>query len=133
MNSNKLTKNFDEWNTRKKAIHNFGENKFYHPRDIWWCSLGKNIGFEQDGTKEEKSRPVLVLRGLSKNTCLIIPLTTSLKKHPMRIFLGIINNKKVSAIISQMRVVDTKRFINQIGVADKDIFEIIRKAVKILI
>ena len=45
---NKAIKDFNEWNTQKKTIHNSGENKFYHPRDIWWCSLGTNVGFEQD-------------------------------------------------------------------------------------
>ena len=129
----KAIKDFDSWNTRKKAIHNSGENKFYHPRDIWWCSLGVNIGFEQDGVREEKSRPVLILKGLSKNTCLVIPLTTSLNKHPMRIFLGVVDNRKASAIISQMRVVDTKRLFRKIGILNKEKFEEIRKTVKGLI
>ena len=130
---NKAIKDFDSWNMQKKAIHNSGKNKFYHPRDIWWCSLGINIGFEQDGTKEEKSRPVLILKGLSKNTCLVIPLTTSAEQHPMRIFLGVVDNKKASAIISQMRVVDTKRLFRKIGILNKEKFEEIRKTVKGLI
>ncbi len=92
--------------------------------------MGINIGFEQDGTKTESQRPVLVFKGLSKNTCLVIPLTTSTSQHPMRVFLGKVDSKNASAIISQMRVVDTKRFINQIGIVDKEIFDTIRKAVK---
>ena len=51
----------------------------------------------------------------------------------MRISLGIVDNKKASAIISQMRVVDTKRFINQVGVVDKEIFDTIRKTGKNMI
>lgn len=45
-----MHKDFDSWNSQKKNIHTKGENKFYHPREIWWCSLGINVGFEQDGT-----------------------------------------------------------------------------------
>lgn len=127
---NETIKDFDKWNMRKKAIHNSGENKFYHPRNIWWCSLGVNIGFEQDGTKEEKSRPVLILKGLGKNTCLVVPLTTSASQHPMRIFLGKVDNKNASAIISQMRVIDTKRLFRKIGNLNKDKFEEIKKAIK---
>ncbi|NQV00924.1 MAG: type II toxin-antitoxin system PemK/MazF family toxin [Parcubacteria group bacterium] len=128
-----IKKDFDSWNTQKKTIHNFGENKYYHPRDIWWCNLGANIGFEQDGTGVGHQRPVFILKELSRNTCLVIPLTVSTSQHPMRIFLGTVNNKKASAIISQMRVVDTKRFINKIGIIDKEIFDIIRKTVKNMI
>ena len=27
-----------------------GENKFYKPKEVWWCNLGINVGFEQDGS-----------------------------------------------------------------------------------
>ena len=126
-------KDFDKWNTQKKTVHNSGTNKFYRTREIWWCSLGINVGFEQDGIGTESQRPVLILRGLSKKTCLIAPLTTSSNKHPMRIFLGVVDNRKASAIISQIRIVDTKRLANKIGVVNKEKFEEIKKAVKNLI
>ena len=128
-----LNKNFSEWNTQKQVIHNSGINKLYGVREIWWCNLGVNIGCEQDGTKAEKSRPVLILKGLSKNTCFAIPLTTSLSKHPLRIFLGEIDGRNASAIISQIRVVDTKRLFRKIKKLNKEKFEEIRKAVKNLI
>jgi len=78
---NKIIKNFDEWNVQKKTIHDFGKNKLYHARDIWWCDLGINIGFEQDGTGEKNGRPVLIIRGFSKEVCLIVPLSTSQKNN----------------------------------------------------
>lgn len=130
MSSNK---NFDEWNIQKKEIHNFGKNKFYRIREIWWCSLGVNIGFEQDGTRGEKSRPVLILKGLSRNTCLVVPLTTSNEQHSMRIVLGKVDGKGASVIISQIRVVDTKRLFRKIKKLNKEKFEEIKKAVKNLI
>ena len=51
----------------------------------------------------------------------------------MRIFLGNVENKNASAIISQIRTVDTKRFVNKIGKISVEKFEEIRKAVKDLI
>ncbi len=126
-------KDFNIWNIQKQDIHNLEKNKLYRSRDIWWCNLGINIGFEQDGTGERNGRPVLILKGLSQNICLVAPLTTSLKRHPMRIGLGKLENKDASAIISQIRVVDTKRFVNKIGKLEKEKFEKIRKAVKDLI
>ncbi len=130
---NKITKNFDEWNTQKKIIQNFGKNKFYHPRDIWWCSLGANIGFEQDGTGIIKTRPIVILSGFSKEVCLIIPLTTSQKNNKYYLKIGKIKNKEASVIISQIRLIDTKRLLKKMGIIDKNKFEEIRKAVKNLI
>lgn len=45
-----MKKDFDEWNAKKKEIHKGGEAPFYNEREIWWCALGANVGFEQDGT-----------------------------------------------------------------------------------
>ncbi|MFH0845892.1 MAG: type II toxin-antitoxin system PemK/MazF family toxin [Patescibacteria group bacterium] len=133
LRENIIKKDFDVWNIQKKEIHNHGRNRLYRLRDIWWCNLGLNIGYEQDGTGENNGRPVLVLKGLSRNICLVIPLTTSIEQHFMRIPIGEIDGKNASGIISQIRVIDTKRFVNKIGKIDKKRFDIIRKAIKNLI
>jgi len=127
-----MQKDFDEWNVRKKEISEKNPN-FYHKREIRWCSLGLNIGFEQDGTSLEYSRPVLIIRGFSRHVCLIVPLTTSTKKNLYHFDVGIINNKKAFAILSQVRLIDTKRLQDRLGVIDRDKFEEIRKALKDLI
>jgi len=128
-----MKKDFGSWNEHKKDIHNNGENKFYHRRDIWWCSIGVNVGFEQDGTGDNTGRPVIIVKGFSKHVCLIVPLTTSKKQNKYYIKAGIVDSKKASAIISQIRLVDTKRLVNKMGVVDKKTFEIIRKATRDLI
>lgn len=125
-----MKKDFNNWAEIKKKLHENEVVRLYHAREVWWCSLGVNVGFEQDGDGAEYQRPVLVLKGLSKNTCLVIPLTTSAHKHPMRISLGEIAGKEASAIISQMRVIDTKRLEEKVGFINKEIFETIRKAVR---
>ncbi len=125
-----MEKDFDSWNEKKKELHNRADVPFFHEREIWWCSLGVNIGFEQNGSGNEYRRPVLILKGLSKRTLLAIPLTTSIKQHPMRPPIGIVENEKARALLSQIRVVDTKRLVRKIGYIDKNIFEDIRKTVK---
>lgn len=128
-----MIKDFDTWNENKKLIHTKNENKLYHNREIWWCSLGVNVGFEQDGDDIKHERPILILKGLSRNTCLVIPLTTSLNRHKMRIYLGLVDGKQASALLSQIRVIDTKRLINRIAIIDQKLFEDIRKATKDLL
>jgi mRNA-degrading endonuclease toxin of MazEF toxin-antitoxin module len=128
-----MHKKFDDWNESKKYIHGDGMSKFYHDREVWWCSLGVNIGFEQDGTNKDAERPVLILKGFSKDVCLIVPLTTSVKKNPYHIALGKVGDKNAFAIVSQIRLVDTKRLVNKIGFIDKDLFQKIRKVIKDLL
>ena len=65
-----MQKDFDKWNLEKKSIHSNQEFPFYNEREIWWCSLGVNVGFEQDGTGQKFDRPVLVIKGFNKNTFL---------------------------------------------------------------
>ena len=89
-----------------------------------------NVGFEQDGEGKEYQRPVLIFKGFSKDTCLIFPLTTSISKHKMRIPVGIVDKNEASVIISQPKLIDTKRLVEKVGFLDKEIFETIRKAVK---
>jgi mRNA interferase MazF len=123
-----MEKDFDGWNERKKKIDSFLWAPFFQKREIWWCYLGLNIGYEQNGSGKKRSRPVLVLRGLSRTTCLVVPLTTSNKQHPYRVSVGTIDGKEAQAIISQIRVVDTKRFINRIAILNVSIFEEVRKS-----
>lgn len=128
-----MKKDFDGWNVKKKVLHNADGSLFYHEREIWWCALGVNIGFEQDGTGEEYRRPILVLKGLSKQTCLVIPLTTAIHDHPLRPSIGLVEGKEARALLSQIRTIDNKRFVRKIGYLNQDIFNRIRKIIKELL
>jgi len=129
-----MQKDFDKWNELKKKTHaNEEYQPLYHEREIRWCRLGANIGFEQDGTGKEFSRPVLILKGFSRHVCLVVPLTTSSKKNPYHISIGEIGGRKAAIIKSQLRLIDTRRLDQQIGVLDKEAFKHIRKAVKDLL
>ncbi len=125
-------KDFDKWNKRKKEI-NDEEPNFYRARDIRWCSLGINIGFEQDGTSELYRRPVLVIKGFSRHVCLVVPLTTSTKINPYHMSIGIIEGREAFVIISQIRLIDTKRLHDPLAILGKEKFEEIRKAIRDLI
>jgi mRNA interferase MazF len=122
-------KNFNKWNQYKTEIENRGIGRFYKPREIWWCALGLNIGFEQDGKGDTFQRPILIIKAFSKRVCLAVPLTTSLKKNPYHLEIGLIENKQASVIISQITLIDTKRLINRISTIDTLTFESIRKAI----
>lgn len=43
-------KDFDIWNNQKKEIEKIDHTEItFSEREIWWVSLGKNIGDEEDG------------------------------------------------------------------------------------
>ena len=128
-----MDKDFDGWNIEKKKINSNDIKIFYHEREIWWCTLGLNVGFEQDGDSIYFKRPVLILKGLGIGSCIIIPITSSSNIHKLRIPIDIIDGKNASAVISQIRNIDTKRLQEKIGYLSKEKFEIIRKAIKDLL
>ena len=127
-----MQKDFDTWNTRKKELDRVKPH-FYYEREIRWCSLGVNIGFEQDGTSETHRRPVLIIRGFSLHVCLVVPLTTSKKQNPYHMSVGIVEDVEAFAILSQIRLVDTKRLHDRLTVLDKGKFKEIKKAIKDLL
>ncbi len=125
-----MQKDFDNWNELKKRLHDKGVNCFYHEREIWWCSLGINIGFEEDGKGAQAERPVLVIKGFNKHLCLAVPLSTSTKKNPYYVPAGNVDGSPASAIISQVQPIDTKRLVNRIGYLDPESFDKTKQAIK---
>lgn len=124
-------KDFDVWNVKKKCAEK-EKSRLYTVREVWWCRLGINIGSEQDGHGAEFLRPTVIVRGFGASICMIIPLTTSIHQHPLRVNVGEIQGKKASAILSQIRVVDTRRLVEKIGFLDKEIFKQLRKTARSL-
>jgi len=124
-----MEKEFDKWNEVKKKT-NAEEHRLYTVREIWWCQLGVNIGTEQDGSGERFLRPAIVLRGFGPDACLVIPLTTSTREHPLRVSVGAVEGRFARANLSQIRVVDTRRLVEKIGFLEKELFTNIRKTAK---
>ena len=132
-----MRKEYSEWH-KKKTILNKREdidNIFFREKEVWWIALGVNIGFEQDGKGEEFRRPVLIVKKFNKYLVLAVPLTTKIKKDNKYYVTCSITDDTISrmAIISQVRPVDTKRFIDKLGVADDDSYNEIKNAIKAML
>ena len=57
-------------------------------------------------------------------------LTTATKENKYHVAVGEVDGKPAAAIISQIRLVDTKRFIDKIGMLNKEKFDKMKNAVK---
>ena len=126
-----MQKDFDGWNLIKKKIDSKNVNLHYREREIWWCSLGLNVGSEEDGKGPSSLRPVVIIRGFNKNLCLVVPLSSSLKDN-LYYFKLRSGEKEVSALISHFKSLDTKRLRKRIGYLDKEYFAKLKQALKSL-
>jgi len=124
-----MQKEFDKWNIVKKKTDKEAP-RLYTVREIWWCRFGVNIGTEQDGKGDWFVRPCVILRGFGPNACLVVPLTTSSREHPLRIPVGLIEGLDASANLSQIRVLDTRRLEEKIGFLNIGLFSDLRKAAR---
>ena len=128
-------KDYRIWTPEKEKLHNEeNQRPGFHEREIWYCHLGENIGFEQDGKGNQFLRPVIILRKFNNEIMWVIPLTSAIKKSPYYFVISFgEDNKKSSAILSQIRLIDAKRLSHTIGEVSKKEFEELKKKLKELI
>ena len=69
-----MSEDFDAWNRLKKEINDEGVVGDFSEREIWWCRIGHNIGFEENGKNRQFSRPVLIFRKFNQALFLRISL-----------------------------------------------------------
>lgn len=126
-----MKKDFDSWNKIKQVIEKV-PSMLYNVREVWWCRMGVNIGSEQDGKGEHYIRPVVIIRSLWADSCVVVPLTTSTKEHFFRVPVGHIkeNAKPSCANISQLRIVDVKRLQQKVGFLNDKNFTALKKRIR---
>jgi mRNA interferase MazF len=122
-------KRFDDWNIEKKRLNETDPKVFFHEREVWWCKLGINVGYEQDGKNTQYARPVAILKTYSTNAALVVPLTSRDKKGTYYFDLGVVDGREAKAILSQLRFVDKRRLVNKADVINEDVFEKLRSAI----
>ena len=127
---------YNNWNEIKIAIEYENIIVGFKERDIFYMSMGKNIGFEQDGKGENFVRPVVIIKGFNKNMFFGIPLSTKMKEG--KFYYKFQFQKKDElveniALLSQMRLFSTKRLLNKIGVISKEDFIKMKNEFKSLI
>lgn len=99
---------FDAWNIKKQELDRNKRELLFKEREIWWCSIGKNIGEEVYGKGKGFRRPVVIFRKLTGNSCLAIPTTTKPRTgswyHHFKVA-----GKERWAMMHQMRFISANR------------------------
>ena len=100
----------------------------YRAQEVWWCSLGANVGVETDGKNEWFERPVLVFRKFSKHMFWGLPMTTKVQKQgPFYVSVSLFGEDQI-VMLSQLRVLSPKRLIRRMGKLSDEQFLAVNRA-----
>jgi mRNA interferase MazF len=124
-----VQKDFNSWNEEKKRVDSRKNLAYGYPREVWWCSLGVNVGAETDGKNINYERPVLVMRVYNKETLLVLPITSKEKKDifhvPINVRVGTVWVK-----LTQVRVISNRRLLRKVDTIPEREFAKVREAFK---
>ena len=134
MSKGKIFREFIKWTRLKVRIHLLTRTKgfYFKEREIWWASLGLNIGYEEDGKGRLFERPILILRVFNAEVLWIVPLTSKEKigkyYHQFEY-----EQKKYTAILSQLKLISSKRLLRKIRTFPKEGYDDLKNQLKNLL
>jgi len=126
-------KDYSDWQKLKSSVHNDKKRPKFHEREIWFTTLGSNVGFEQDGQGEDYLRPVVIVRKFNNEVCLVVPLTKNQKKGIHYFSFSYQEGVISTAILSQIKLIDSKRLNYKSGYIPKKDFISLKEKLKQLI
>ncbi len=127
-----MHKDFDSWNEKKKKLDSSNKKFLFKEREIWWCSLGINVGKEIYGKGENFRRPVLILKKLSKYTFVGLPISSRIKIGTWY-FSIIINNICNTVLLDQIKLFSVNRLQHRFSILDSINFTKIKQKLKNLL
>ena len=127
MGNIEIMKLFDLWNTVKKQIHSSGSCKFINEREVWYIHQWINVWYEENGKWNDFKRPVLVIKKVW-NLFFVVSMTTKWKENKFYHTLNFKTFQKTSRVIlSQVRILDKRRFIEKVWIISREDFLQIKK------
>jgi len=126
---------FVEWTKLKIKLHLSNKEKelYFREGEIWWASLGANVGHEEEGKNDNFERPILALKKFNEHLLWAIPLTTKTKEDNPYYYQYELGGKEYAAILPQLRILSSKRLIRRIGMFPEVDYEKIRAEIRKLI
>jgi mRNA interferase MazF len=120
---------FNNWNEAKKEINakKILSDLFFYEREVWWCSVGINVGVESNGKNENFERPVLIIKKWNSEMIWGLPLTS--KEHKGIHYYKIVHDSGTSWVyLSQIKTISTKRLLRKIGmISELEFTQILNK------
>jgi mRNA interferase MazF len=119
-----------DWMKLKLDINLTDKEFFPDKKEIWWVSLGQNVGVEINGKHSKFERPVLVVKAFNVDSFLVVPITSKIKQG--QYFFGFISssNERQTANLSQLRTISVKRFLRKLDVMNDEDFNQVVELIK---
>lgn len=127
-----MQKDFQKWHTLKERIHISNDIILFREQELWWCSLGANIGTEEDGKNELFERPVLIFRKFNNEMFWGLPMTSQ-QKEGVFYFSFPLHGEDRTAILSQLRMLSAKRLIRRMSKMSDKQFKLLEDSLMRLI
>jgi len=127
-----MHKDFDSWNAFKKQLDTNQKIPTFQEREIWWCSIGINVGHEENGKNQDYSRPILIIRKFNNHIFWGVPLTTQIKEKHYYHRIDF-KEREQCVMLSQIRLLESKRLTDRMGKLPQQQFEVIKKTLKAML
>lgn len=112
----KILRWFSEWAKLKPHIHfSDRQNIFPKRREIWWASIGQNIGVEVNGKNKQFERPVLIVRVFNADFVLAVSISSQEKKGEYYYPFTNPAGEKNVVVLSEIRAISSKRLVRIVG------------------
>ena len=125
-------KRFLVWIGLKERLHEAHHSPpLVSDADIWWASVGENVGSEINGKSDLFSRPVIIYKKLAHGFYFVVPTTTQARQGtwfvPFRQ-----KDKTMIACLHQARAIDYRRLSSKLGTIDDEDFDRVKEGFRML-
>lgn len=124
-----MHKDFDQWFKIKSKLEERNCSILFKEGEVWWCSIGVNTKQESCGKGNEFRRPVLILKRLPRELCIVIP-STSKTKSGSWFYRLIITNFNTTLQLHQIKCISSARLASRISSLNPKDFEPIKRRLK---
>jgi len=103
-----------DWWRASVLLRNKKSAPMFKEGEIWWCSIGMNIGVEIFGKGATFTRPVIIFKKFNTDLFLGIPLTSQPKSGSWYLPIHCADIESY-AVLNQARSFDAKRLVERMA------------------
>ncbi len=123
-----MIKRFFEWILVKNQLDDKAISAPYvNEGDVWWSSIGENVGFEINGKSKLFTRPVVIVKKFTYGFYLVAPTTSQERKGTWYVNFPLSSLVK-TVCLHQIRTIDYRRLFSKLGRLDEVDFRELKRS-----
>ena len=125
-----LIKIFADWTKLKIRIHASEKEIYFKEGQVWWASIGQNIGVESNGKNDSFERPIIIFKRFNQDSFLGVMLSSN--KRIGNYYLELKDDYEISSFanLSQIKLLSSKRLIRYVRDLPKSDLDTIKHKIK---